>query len=168
MPVRPATEQDAADLVALVADLAEYERARDQVELTEPRLRAALFGPDPVAHGLVATPPGQPSQVVGMALWFRTFSTWTGLPGIYLEDLFVRPEHRGAGHGRDLLATLAAECLRRGYRRLEWSVLDWNSPALGFYRRLGAAGLDDWTVHRLAGAALDDLAALAPAAAPDR
>lgn len=153
--MRPATTADVPVLVTLIGDLAEYERARDQVRLTENRLHAALFGPDPVVRCHVAEHDG---VVIGMALWFRNFSTWTGEPGIYLEDLFVRPEHRGGGHGRALLAALAAECVERGYTRLEWSVLDWNTPAIGFYQSIGAVGQTEWTVHRLDGAALASLA----------
>jgi len=153
--VRAATADDIPILVGLIGDLAEYERARDQVQLTEQRLHEALFGADAAARCHVADHDG---AVVGLALWFRNFSTWTGEPGIYLEDLFVRPEHRGSGHGRALLAALAAECVTRGYTRLEWAVLDWNTPALGFYRSIGAVGQEEWTVQRLSGPALGALA----------
>jgi GNAT superfamily N-acetyltransferase len=101
-------------------------------------------------------------EVIGFALWFLSFSTWEGKHGIYLEDLYVRPDARGAGHGRALLAGLARICVQRGYARLEWAVLDWNSPALGFYASLGAAAMDEWSVHRLAGSALRALAAAGP------
>jgi len=146
MSVRAAEPADVDALVELVGELAEYERAREQVVLTSPLLHTALFGPDPVASAHVAVDSG---VVVGMALWFRTYSTWTGLAGIHLEDLYVRPEHRRAGHGRSLLATLAAVCVARKYSRLEWAVLDWNVEAQGFYRSLGALALDEWTTWRL-------------------
>jgi GNAT superfamily N-acetyltransferase len=142
-------------VVALVHDLASYERASEHCRLTAAQLRAALFAPQPALFGHIAERDG---EMAGCALWFLSFSTWDGVHGIYLEDLFVRPEHRGAGLGRDLLAALATECVRRGYSRLQWSVLDWNEPAIGFYRRLGAVAMDDWTVFRLDGPALGALA----------
>ena len=116
MTVRPAASRDIDAIVGLVEDLAEYERARDQVELTPDALRAGLFGPDPVASALVSLDAG--GEVVGTAIWFRTYSTWTGVAGIHLEDLYVRPEHRRGGHGRRLLAALGQICLDRGYARL--------------------------------------------------
>jgi GNAT superfamily N-acetyltransferase len=155
--VRPAGPEDVDAIVELVGDLAEYERARDQVALTPDLLRAGLFGPDAVASAHVAEAGG---QVVGMALWFRTYSTWTGVTGIHLEDLYVRPEHRRGGHGRQLLAALAATCVARGYARLEWAVLDWNESAIGFYRSIGAVALDEWTTNRVDGPALEALGAL--------
>lgn len=154
--IRPAVPADVPRVVALVRALAEYERSLDAVELTDVLLHEALFGPDPAAGCHVAC--GQDGAVVGFALWFRTFSTWTGRPGLYLEDLYVEPEHRGAGHGRDLLAALAAHAAERGWRRLDWWVLDWNTPAIGFYRRLGATAMDEWTTYRLTGPTLADLA----------
>ncbi len=155
--IRAAVPADVAALLGLVRDLAAYERAPAAVEMDEVALDAALFGADPVAGCEVAAAPG--GEVVGLALWYRTFSTWTGVAGIHLEDLYVRPEHRGTGHGRALLARLAAICVERGHGRLEWNVLDWNSPAIGFYRALGAVPLEEWTTFRLDGAALRDLAA---------
>ena len=153
-----ATPGDVPRVVELVRALADYERSLDQVELTPELLHEALFGDDPVAGVLVALD-GEDAggRVVGFALWFRTFSTWTGKPGLYLEDLFVEPDARGDGHGRDLLAALAALAVERGYRRLDWWVLDWNAPAIGFYRRLGATAMDEWTTYRLAGPALSAL-----------
>lgn len=142
-------------MVALVHELAGYERASDYCRLTATKLRAALFGPQPALFGHIVEVDG---EVAGCALWFLNFSTWDGVHGIYLEDLFVRPEHRGAGWGRKLLAALAAECLRCGYSRLQWAVLDWNEPAIGFYHRLGAAPIEDWTMFRLDGPALSVLA----------
>lgn len=140
----------------LIRDLAEYERALHHVSATEDDLRRALMADQPAVFVHVAEHEG---DVVGFALWYLTFSTWSGVHGIYLEDLYVRPDVRGAGHGRALLAELARICVRRGYSRVEWAVLDWNSPALGFYRSLGAGTMDEWVMHRLAGPALDALAA---------
>jgi GNAT superfamily N-acetyltransferase len=154
--IRPARADDVAAIVGLIGDLADYERARPEVHITDAMLHDALFGSEPVVFAHVATVEG---EVVGFALWFLTFSTWVGRHGIYLEDLYVRPEHRGAGHGRALLAALAAIAVERGYGRVEWAVLDWNEPALGFYRELGAVTLDEWRTHRLTGAALGRLAA---------
>ena len=153
--LRPARPEDVPAILGLVEELAEYERARHQVQATEPLLHEALFGTDHVAGCEVVEVRG---EVVGIALWYRSFSTWTGRTGLYLEDLYVRPEHRGGGHGRALLARLAGICVQRGWQRLEWSVLDWNEPAIGFYRAIGAVGLDEWTVHRLSGEALTALA----------
>ncbi len=155
MAVRRVRESDVEDVVALVHGLAGYERASDQCRLTPTQLREALFGPRPALFGHVAEHDG---EIASCALWFLNFSTWDGVHGIYLEDLFVRPEHRGAGLGRGLLATLAEECLRRGYSRLQWSAMYWNEPAIRFYRRLGAAPMDDSTVFRLEGPALGALA----------
>jgi len=154
--IRPARRDDVPVLIELVGDLAEYERARHEVQADEAMLGAALFGPSPAAFAHVADVDG---AVVGFALWFLSFSTWLGRHGIYLEDLYVRPEHRGAGHGRALLAALAAVAVERGYGRVEWAVLDWNEPALGFYRSIGAVAMDEWTTHRLTGDALRALAA---------
>jgi GNAT superfamily N-acetyltransferase len=161
--VREARPDDVGALVALVRELAAYEREPDAVRLTEPVLAARLFGPDPAVFAHVAERGG---DVVGMAVWFLTFSTWTGTHGIWLEDLYVRPEARGSGLGRRLLATLADLCVHRGYARLEWTVLDWNSPARGFYQALGAVGMEQWTTQRLAGSALADLAAAGAAPSP--
>jgi GNAT superfamily N-acetyltransferase len=149
--IRPATVGDVAAIHDLICELAEYERARDQVEATPDQLRAALFGPTPAVHALVAEVGG---DVVGFALYFLNFSTWEGVHGIYLEDLYVRAQHRGAGWGKALLTALAAIAVDRGYARVEWSVLDWNEPSIGFYRRLGAVAMDEWTVFRLTGEAL--------------
>jgi len=154
--IRSARPEDVPELVAFVRELAAYEKAESEVELDEPRLREVLFGPDPKAFCLVATPDDS-DEPVGFAVWFVTFSTWLGRHGVYLEDLFVRERHRRAGHGRALLAALARICVERGYGRLEWAVLDWNSPAIAFYEALGATAQDEWTVHRLTGAALNTL-----------
>lgn len=143
-------------MLDLVRELAEYERAPHEAVATEAQFHDALFGPAPAVYAHVAELDG---EVVGFALWFLSFSTWLGRHGIYLEDLYVRPAVRGQGIGRSLLATLARLAVERGYGRLEWSVLDWNEPALGFYRSLGAVALDEWTVHRLSGEALATLGA---------
>jgi GNAT superfamily N-acetyltransferase len=160
--IRPATEDDVPAIDRLVRELAAYEREPDAVTAVPDDFRAALFGPQPLVHCLVAQGDGTDvagrPEIAGFAVWFVTFSTWTGQHGIWLEDLFVAPEHRGGGTGRALLQRLAELAVERGYRRLEWNVLDWNEPALGFYRRLGAEALDTWTVHRLSGDALHRLA----------
>jgi GNAT superfamily N-acetyltransferase len=153
--IRPAVLADVPAIVGLVRELATYERAPDQVELTDELLSTALFAEHPAAFCHVADEDG---AVVGMALWFVNFSTWVGKHGIYLEDLFVTPDARRHGHGRALLATLAAIAVERGYGRLEWAVLDWNEPALEFYRSIAAVPLDEWTVHRITGEALAALA----------
>ena len=153
--IREAREADVAAVVGLVHELAEYERSPELCTLTEDQLHAALFGPEAVAHCHVAEVAG---EVVGCAIWFRSFSTWRGVPGIYLEDLFVRPAHRGSGLGKALLAQLAAVCAEQGYARLEWQVLDWNEPSIGFYRSLGAVPMDEWTTFRLDGEALTTFA----------
>ena len=150
-------------MVGLVHELAEYERSPELCTLTEEQLHAALFGPEAVARCHVAEVEAEmeaemEAEVVGCAIWFRNFSTWRGVPGIYLEDLFVRPSHRGSGLGRALLAELAAVCVERGYARLEWQVLDWNEPSIGFYRALGAVAMDEWTTYRLDGEALTTFA----------
>ena len=158
--IRPAEPADVPTILTLIHELATYERAPDQVRATEQQLQDALFGPDAVASCLLAESGesgGTRGAVVGFALWFRTFSTWNGTASIYLEDLFVLPEARGGGHGRALLAELAVIAASRGYGRVEWSVLNWNEPAHGFYRRLGAAPQDEWTVWRLTAGALMEL-----------
>ena len=154
--VREARESDVERIRQLVTDLATYEPAPDQVKATAEQLRAALFGPHPAAYALVAE---TADEVVGFALYFLNFSTWEGVPGIYLEDLYVMPEHRGAGLGKALLKSLAQIAVARGYARFEWWVLDWNTPSIDFYRRLGAVPMDEWTVYRLAGDALRAAAA---------
>jgi GNAT superfamily N-acetyltransferase len=153
--IRPAGPDDTAVILEHIRGLAEYERLSHEVRATEPGLRAALFGPHPGAEVLLAEVEGQPA---GFALFFHNFSTFLGQRGIYLEDLFVRPEYRHRGIGRRLLAELAALAVARHCGRLEWSVLDWNAPAIGFYRALGAVPMDEWTVFRLTGDALTRLA----------
>ena len=156
--IRPAVAADVPVLLQLVRELAEYEREPDAVVATEADLFGGLFV-DRTCSAHVAL---QHDEVVGFALWYPTFSTWTGRPGLWLEDLFVRPAARGTGLGRDLLTALARVCVERGYARFEWWVLDWNAPAIGFYRALGAVPQDEWTTYRLDGAALRGLAAREP------
>jgi len=154
--VRPAARADGPVICRLIRELAAYENALDHVEITEAGLDAALFGPEPAVFAHVAEYRG---VVAGFALWFVNFSTWTGRHGIHLEDLFVSPAVRGSGLGRALLAELAGICVDRGYGRLEWAVLDWNAPALGFYAALGAQKVSEWQINRLSGTALSALAA---------
>ncbi|HKF78827.1 MAG TPA: GNAT family N-acetyltransferase [Candidatus Dormibacteraeota bacterium] len=156
LSIRGATEADVALVAALIRELAEYERLLHEVTMTEDGLRTALFGSRPCAE--VAIAEGGDGEPLGFALFFHNFSTFLGLPGIYLEDLFVRPAHRSRGVGRALLEHLAGLARERGCGRLEWSVLDWNQPAIGFYRRLGAVPQDEWTTYRLTGPALERLA----------
>ncbi len=156
--LRPATPADVPAILELVRELATYEREADAVVATEDQLREALFGEHHAAYAHVVEHPGPDGPEIGaFALWFLNFSTWLGRHGIYLEDLFVRPHHRGRGYGRALLRELARICVDRGYGRLEWSVLDWNEDAHGFYRALGAEPMDEWTVWRLTGEALEEL-----------
>jgi GNAT superfamily N-acetyltransferase len=144
--IRPAAPADVAVILELILELARYERAEAEVVATAVDLNEALFGEAAVASCHVAELDG---TTVGFALWFRNFSTWLGRPGIYLEDLYVRPEARGHGLGRALLSELVDIARAHGYGRVEWSVLDWNAPAIGFYQALGARPNDEWTVWRL-------------------
>jgi GNAT superfamily N-acetyltransferase len=154
--IRPAEPDDVPAILGLVHELAVYEKEPNAVEATEARFRAALFPPDrvPTAFAHVAVVDG---TVVGMAIWYVTFSTWLGSSGIWLEDLFVSGEHRGCGLGKAMLATLAAVCAERGYGRLEWWVLKWNTPSIGFYDSIHGQPMNDWLTYRLQGAALDAL-----------
>ncbi len=151
----PATEHDAPLILQMIKDLAEYERMADQVKATEASVRETLFGARPAAEVVIGYAGEAPA---GFALFFPNYSTFVGRPGLYLEDLFVRPEFRGHGFGKQLLAHLAKIAIDRGYGRFEWSVLDWNEPAIGFYKRLGAVPMDDWTIFRVTGDALTRLA----------
>lgn len=153
--IRRARPDDVPVIYQMIRDLAEYERSLTEVTGTEEDLASSLFGAQPAVFAHVAEHEG---RVAGFALWFLNYSTWLCQHGIYLEDLYVRPELRGLGLGRDLLAELAALCVERGYGRLEWWVLDWNAPAIGFYNSLGAREMDEWTVRRLTGQPLRDLA----------
>jgi GNAT superfamily N-acetyltransferase len=156
--IRPADPGEMPQVLAFIRELARYERLEDQVVATEADLAAALFRGRPYAEVVFGCLEGVP---VGFALFFHNFSTFLGKPGLYLEDLFVRPEARGRGVGERLLAWLARTALERGCARLDWAVLDWNEPSIGFYRRLGAVAQHDWTGYRLSGAALAALAARA-------
>jgi GNAT superfamily N-acetyltransferase len=153
--IRPATRSDLPRILAFIRELAVYERLEHEVVASEADLAAALFGPRPFAEVVFACLDGAP---VGFALFFHNFSTFLGQPGIYLEDLYVGPEARGLGIGRRLLVWLACTALERGCGRLDWAVLNWNEPAIGFYRSLGAVAVDDWTTFRLTGEALEQLA----------
>ncbi|GAA0930315.1 GNAT family N-acetyltransferase [Streptomyces thermoalcalitolerans] len=155
--IRPATPADVPVIHTLIRELAEYEKALDEARATPEQLAEALFGEHPAVFAHLAEDAG--GDVVGFALWFLSFSTWRGVHGIHLEDLYVRPEARGNGHGRALLRELARLCVARGYARLEWSVLNWNEPAIGFYESLGARPQDEWTVYRLTDEPLKALAA---------
>ena len=153
--VRPAGQADVPLVLAMIRELAEYERLPHEAVATEELLREHLFGERPAADVLIAALDGQP---VGFALFFQTFSTFLGRPGIYLEDVFVRPEFRGRGVGRALLRQVARRAVERNCGRLEWSVLDWNEPAIGFYKKLGAVPMSEWTTFRVTGSALEKLA----------
>jgi GNAT superfamily N-acetyltransferase len=144
--IRTTTEADVPVILSLIRELAEYERAPDAVVATETGLREVLFGPNRSAEVLLALASDEP---VGFAVYFYNFSTWLGRPGLYLEDLFVRPAVRGKGYGRALLERLAQIAQERGCGRMEWAVLDWNDPAIQFYRKLGAEPMNEWTVFRL-------------------
>ncbi len=159
LTVRRAAAADVTLILAFIRELAVYERLEHEVVATEADVHAALFGPRPHAEVALACLDGKP---VGFALYFHSFSTFVGKPGIYLEDLFVRPEARGLGAGRLLLAYLAKTAHERGCARLDWAVLDWNQPSIGFYRRLGAVAQSEWTTYRLAGPALQRLAGSQP------
>ena len=155
MRIRPAEPADVPVVAELIWQLARFEKLEGEVVLTEELLMAGLFGSRPYAEAVLAEDDGEP---IGFALFFHTFSTFLARPGLYLEDLFVLPEHRGRGVGRDLLSHLAKLAVERGCGRLEWAVLNWNKEAIRFYERLGAHPNSEWTVYRLAGEALQALA----------
>jgi GNAT superfamily N-acetyltransferase len=157
--LRAATEDDVATILGFIRQLARYEKLEDRVVATEAQLRTHLFGPRAMAEVVLAE---RGSEPVGFALFFPNFSTFLGRPGLYLEDLFVREDARGQGVGRQLLSHLASLAVERGWGRMEWAVLDWNEPAIGFYRRLGAHLLEDWRLCRLTGEPLARLSTLAP------
>jgi ribosomal protein S18 acetylase RimI-like enzyme len=162
LTLRPATPDDIPEILRLIRELAEYEKEPESAKATPEQMKRALFG-DPARDGkgagIAECIMGEvDGSVQGMALFFMNFSTWTGQPGIYLEDLFVRPASRGVGLGKALLVKLAAIAVDRGCSRFEWSVLDWNEPALLFYEKLGAQRMTEWTVHRVTGDALAKLA----------
>jgi GNAT superfamily N-acetyltransferase len=157
--IRDAVTADVPTILQLIRDLAEYERAPNDVVATEEGLRDILFGNEPAARVVIAREGEEP---VGFAVYFFNFSTWLGRPGLYLEDLFVRPEKRGHGYGRALLTHLARIAQERGCGRMEWAVLDWNEPAIQFYKKLGATPMDEWTVFRLNREGIAQLAATEP------
>ncbi len=158
--LRRAVLGDCTGLLRLIHELAVYEKEPDAVQTTVEDLERHLFGEAPAVFAHVVEERG---ELVGCAIWFLTFSTWEGTHGIHLEDLFVMPDHRGSGFGKALLGALASECVERGYRRLEWAVLDWNEPSIQFYKALGAGPMDEWTTFRIDGAALRNLGARPPA-----
>jgi GNAT superfamily N-acetyltransferase len=151
MNIRPARKDEAEIVMQLIHDLAHYEKAPHEVKATEKELLETIFCENPMVFCDLVEVDG---EIAGMAIWFLNYSTWQGKHGIYLEDLFVKPEYRGRGYGKALLQHLAQLCNERGYGRFQWWVLDWNSPAIEFYRSLGAVAMDEWTVYRVAG---DDL-----------
>jgi GNAT superfamily N-acetyltransferase len=153
--IRPATPGDSADIADMIHGLAEFERASEDCTVTENQIRTALFADSPTVFGHVAEVDG---EIAAMALWFLSFSTWDGVAGIYVEDLFVRNRFRRRGLARKLLATLAAECVDRGYTRLSWAVLNWNANAIALYDGIGAAPQREWTTYRLSGPPLAELA----------
>lgn len=155
MTIRPATPDDVQLITSMVRELAEYEKLADQAVATEADFARELFGPSPKAHALIVEHEGQPA---GFALYFYNFSTFLGRPGIYIEDVFVRSEFRRNGYGRKIFKYLANKALAEGCGRMEWWVLDWNAPAIEFYRGLGAVAMDEWTVQRLTGDALKTFA----------
>lgn len=157
--IRAAAPADAALLLEMFTELAQYEDLMDQLHATEELIGEALFGQRPAAEALIAEHDG---RAAGYAVFFPTFSTFLSIQGIWLEDIYVRPDHRRAGVGGQMLAAVAARLLERGGRRLEWSALDWNERALGFYRSIGAQTMDEWITHRLVGDPLHALAARAP------
>jgi len=161
--IRPATAEDVPTILRFVRELADYEREPDAVVATEALLADALFGGRPAGEAVIAEAGG---VAVGFALFFHNFSTWTGRRGLYLEDLYVTPAARGAGLGKALLRHLAGIAVERGCARFEWSVLDWNAPAIGLYRAMGAVGMEGWTVQRVEGEALRRMAGDNPAPAP--
>lgn len=157
--IRRARSDEAGLVLHFVRELAEYEKLSHEVEATEADIAEALFGSDPRLFCAIAEWNG---EAVGFAVWFLNFSTFSGRHGIYLEDLYVRPSHRGKGLGKALLVYLAKECVENGWSRLQWAVLDWNAPSITFYKSLGAVMLDDWTLCRVSGSALTRLAGSAP------
>ena len=153
--IRYATKEDVPRIHQLIKDLAEYERAPLEAKATLEQIKESLFSQHPVAYCHVAEDNG---LVVGISIWFLNYSTWLGKPGIYLEDLYIEPAHRGKGYGLAFLKELAKICIERDYERLQWWVLDWNEPSIEFYKSLGAVPMDEWTVYRVSGDALKKLA----------
>ena len=154
MKIRPAKSEEVGEVLQLIQDLATYEKAPEQVEASKEDLLNTIFVKDPKVFCDLVEVDG---KVAGMAIWFLNYSTWQAKHGIYLEDLFIKPEYRGRGYGKALLKHLAKICDEKGYGRLQWWVLDWNSPAIEFYKSFGAEAMDEWTVYRTSGQALKDL-----------
>ena len=154
MKIRPAKSEEVGEVLQLIQDLATYEKAPEQVEASKEDLLNTMFVKDPRVFCDLVEVDG---QVAGMAIWFLNYSTWQAKHGIYLEDIFIKPEYRGRGYGKALLKHLAKICDEKGYGRLQWWVLDWNSPAIEFYKSFGAEAMDEWTVYRTSGQALKDL-----------
>jgi GNAT superfamily N-acetyltransferase len=152
--IRYAVKEDIPRILALIKDLAEYEKAPLEAKATHQQIEQSLFGDNPFAFCHVAEDAG---EVIGISIWFLNYSTWLGKPGIYLEDLYVDPAHRKKGHGLALLKELGKICVERDYERLQWWVLDWNQPSIDFYISLGAVAMDEWTVYRVTGDALKEL-----------
>ena len=146
--IRRAVESDVEAIHRLIYELAVYEKAPGEAKATVDAIHESLFGEKPVAHCHIAEVDG---KVVGIAIWFLNYSTWLGKPGIYLEDLFVQPEYRNQGLGKEFMKTLAKLCVENNYERFQWWVLDWNSPSIDFYKSIGAQPMDEWTVFRLSG-----------------
>lgn len=152
--IRYARKEDAPTILQLISDLAEYEKSPHEAVATLNQIEESLFSHNPTAFCHVAEVDG---NVIGISIWFLNYSTWLGKPGIYLEDLYIDPAHRGKGFGLSLLQELAKICVERGYERLQWWVLDWNQPSIEFYKSLGAEPMDEWTVYRVSGDALKKL-----------
>ena len=152
--IRFAVKEDSPQILQLIKDLADYEKAPNDAVATLEQIEETIFGPSPSAFCHVAEVDG---QVIGIAIWFLNYSTWLGKPGIYLEDLYVDPAYRGQGHGLAFLKTLAKICVERGYERFQWWVLDWNEPSIEFYKSIGAVAMDEWTIYRVSGEALKKL-----------
>lgn len=157
MKIRPARKDEASIILRLIKDLAEYEKAPDEVKASEEEIIETIFADNPKVFCDLVEVDG---DIAGMAVWFLNYSTWQGKHGIYLEDLYVKPEYRGRGYGKALLQHLAGICNERGYGRFQWWVLDWNSPAIEFYRSLGAEAMSEWTVYRVSGLPLRRLGEL--------
>jgi GNAT superfamily N-acetyltransferase len=155
MNIRPAKATDIDEILALIYELALYEKAPEEAKATESQIRESFFGDNPMVFCELVEVDG---DIAGLAIWFLNYSTWQGKHGIYLEDLFIRPQFRGRGFGKALLKHLAQICIDRGYGRFQWWVLDWNEPSIEFYKSFGAVAMDEWTVYRVTGDALIDLA----------
>ena len=157
MNIRPAKTTDIDEILALIYELALYEKAPEEAKATKPQIMESFFSDNPKVFCEIVEVDG---EIAGLAIWFLNYSTWQGKHGIYLEDLFIRPQYRGRGFGKSVLKHLAQICVDRGYGRFQWWVLDWNTPSIEFYKALGAVAMDEWTVYRVTGDALTELAAV--------